>query len=229
MVSFLNNFYTEAQTLTQADFQNISKAGNLFLMRDGIPVLTKSHEELMDGSPYFSDEWKKAYLVLADKQVFKDIKVRLNLLNSQVHYLDARGKEMVPILPIKEIFLTDSALDKNYRFVHYTVFPAEIRNRQKGWYLWLLTGGADLYKMYSKSLNEQRIYGSATTRQFIETREKYFVLYDDEFYEIKKPKDLIKNFPQRSKQLEEFSKKINTKLSTEDQLVQMVEFFNSIK
>lgn len=228
MVCVLNTFFADAQPVTRADFQDI-KAGSLFYMRDGIPVLTKPHEELIDGSPFFSDGWKKAYIVLADKQVFKDIPVRLNLLNTQVHYLDAKGQEMIAIPPIKEVFITDSALEKNYRFVHYTVFQANTRNRQKSWYLWLLTGGADLYKIYSKSLNEQRLYGSATTRQFIETREKYFVLYRDEFYEIKKPKDLIKIFPQHSKQIEEFSKKINSKLSTEDQLVEMVEFFNSIK
>lgn len=113
--------------------------------------------------------------------------------------------------------------------MHHATFSPEIKNIQAGWYLWLITGKADLYKMYFKTLNEQRLYGSATTRQFIQTREKYFVLFQNQFIEVKKPKDFSKIFPQHASELSVFLKKINNQLSTEDQLIQTVEFINSLK
>ncbi len=228
IISFLISYTCEAQPATRADFQDI-KASSLFYMRDGIPVMTKLYEELMEGSPYFTNDWKKAYLVLADKQIFKDISIKLNLLDNQIHYLDVRGNEMIAVPPIKEIFISDSAVEKNYRFVHHTAFSPEIKNIQAGWYLWLITGKAELYKMYFKTLNKQRLYGSATTREFIETREKYFVLFQNKFIEIKKPKDLSKIFPQNANELFVFLKKISNQLSSEDQLIQTVEFINSLK
>ena len=95
--------------------------------------------------------------------------------------------------------------------------------------MWLVSGTASLYKRFEKDLSEFKGYGSATVEQRIKTREKYLILYNNSFLEVKKIKDVPSLLPIKKKELEEFLKnKDDQKASMEDRMVKLIEYFNSL-
>lgn len=102
---------------------------------------------------------------------------------------DEKQKEIVVTTPLKEIVLTDASGD-NFRFMHTSSFEKPVNAPKEAWYLWLYTGQASLYKTFVKNLFESKPCASATTEQRIQTTEKYLVLYNNAFFEVKKINDL---------------------------------------
>jgi hypothetical protein len=212
----------------KADFKDFV-SGSLFYSMNNEPVLTREYESLESGSPFFQDKWMKAYIVLGDKKVYKDVSSKLNLLKGTIHYLDNKGNEMIVNPAVKEIVFTSEDLAVNYRFLHHSSFLSTTKNVKSGWYQWLYSGKAGLYKYQDKKLEERKAFGSASVRQYIHTKEKYFVLLNSEFLEIQKPKDLIPLFPAHKVQLENKIKNLDRTLPLEEQLLLLVEYIQSLQ
>jgi hypothetical protein len=97
------------------------------------------------------------------------------------------------------------------------------------WYLWLLTGTASLYKIFEKNLSEQKPYGSATFEQHIKTLEKYLILYNNAFLEVKKLKEVPSVLSNKKAELEAFLKtKDDPKASMDDRFIKLIEYYNSL-
>src|SRR5690349_16709815 len=54
-----------------------------------------------EGSPYFTETYKKATIYLEDGRIAKDVRVKFDLLNNQIQYLNEKGAEMIPDLRIR--------------------------------------------------------------------------------------------------------------------------------
>jgi hypothetical protein len=74
-----------------------------------------------------------------------------------------------------------------------------------------------------------RPYGSATTEQRIKTTEKYLVLYNNAFLEVKKIKDVPSILANKKKELEVFLKNNDDqKASMDDRFVKLIEYYNTL-
>ena len=194
----------------------------------GAPFVNTKYVSLVEGSPYFKDEWLKGVIVLDNGKEFKDFTVRLNLEQNEIQYKDEKGAEMVVTSPVKELVITDAS-GENYKFVHSSALPKTASPVKEGWYLWLCSGAAGLYKSFTKTLTEQRPYNSATTEQRIKTAETYLVLYNNTFMEIKKLKEAPAVLANKKTELEEFlNSKDNKKASMDDRFTALVEYYNSL-
>jgi hypothetical protein len=211
----------------KAEFKDVV-AGSLFYSMNNEPVRTREYESLESGTPFFPEKWMKAYIVLSDNRVYKDVSSKLNLLKGDVYYLDNKGNEMIINPAVKEIIFTEDDHSVNYRFIHYSSFPLTTKNIRKGWYQWLYSGKVSLYKYADKKIEERKPYGSASVRQYIHSKEKYYIYINEEFKEIQKPKDLINLFSNHRTLLEKKVKGIDRTLPLEEQLVQLVEYSNTL-
>lgn len=194
----------------------------------GVPFVNDKYVKLVEGSPYFSNEWQTGMLVSATGQEYKGLTLKLNLYTNEVLYKDDKDIEMVATTSVNEVVLTDAA-GNNYRFIHSSALPQQEANPLKsGWYQWLCSGTASLYKYYNKLLSESTPYGSATTEQKIKTKEKYLVNYNSAFIEIGKIKNAPDVLANKKMELEIFLKEIDDRNTTmEDRFVALIQYYNS--
>jgi hypothetical protein len=217
-----------AQRVVDVSAENTKLSNQSPYVVNGSPFINEKYVRLVEGTPYFKAEWLKGVLVGETGQEYKDLLVRVDLITNEVHYQDQNGFEMVAVTPIKEIVLTDST-GNNFKLVHSTSFPKTASAIKQGWYQWLASGKATLYQFQTKGIGEIRPYGSATYEQHVSTTEKYLVLINDAFIEIKKPKDVPAILANKKKELEEWlKKKDDTRASLEDRFTAMIEYYNSL-
>jgi len=220
--------FCSAQQVIDVSKQDVHVGPNLFFVSGGEPFVTTKFVNLVEGTPYFKDEWLKGIVVDGANHEHKDIKLKIDLMDNTVHYLNETEKEFIATVPVREIVLTEES-GNNYRFVH-SIALEKVNNVGKNkWYLWFVSGTASLYKKFEKDLSEFKGYGSATVEQRIKTRDKYLILYKNSFLEVKKIKDVPSLLAGKKKELEEFLKnKDDQKASMDDRMVKLIEYYNSL-
>lgn len=224
-VSFQNGM---AQRVVDVTKEDVRVGSNYFFVAGGEPFLTAKFVNLKEGTPYFKDEWLKAILINEDNEEYRSVDVKLDLLDNKIHYLDPNGKEFISTTLIKQVIFTDAS-GFNYKFVHSSILPKGTNTEKNGWYLWLTTGTASLYKFFTKSLSEVKPYGSATFEQRIKTSESYLVHYNNTFLEIKKIKDAPSVLANKKSELQDFLKnKDNPNSSPDERFTSLIEFYNTL-
>ena len=202
--------------------------GGVLLLRSvgGEPVLGAKVVKTVEGSPFFRDEWLNTAMLMPSGVQYTNVSARLDLMANQVYYLDTRKNEFIAQAPIRELAITD-ALGRRYRFVHSRYIDAP--GLKEGWYQQLSDGTATLYKYYDKIVSSQKPYGSATEEQTIHTKEKYIMVHDGKFYELKKLRDVPNLFPAKKEALQSFvaGKELGG-LSGDEKYIALVRYYNSI-
>jgi hypothetical protein len=70
---------------------------------NGRPLSLINANYKIDGSPYYFDQYMPAEVTTMDGKVYRDVQVKINLLEHELAFLTADGKEMVSILPVKKV------------------------------------------------------------------------------------------------------------------------------
>jgi hypothetical protein len=201
---------------------------NFFLAANGTPAMNTKFTKVVEGTPYFTDEWLSSTIVLDNGREYKNIKTKVDLFDHELRYLDDKGKELIASKNIREVVLFDSVRNMNFRFFHSSSLPV-VTGLNEGWYQWLHSGNATLYKYFKKSISENKPYGSATTEQSISTAEQYLVLYNNVLLEIKRIKDAPSVLSNKKAELEAYLKtKDNKALSMDDRMTALIAYYNSL-
>jgi len=177
----------------------------------GTPFVNGKFARIVEGTPFFNEQMMRAVILIEGKE-YKNIMVRLNLLESQVNYLDDKQNEMIATTPIKEVVILDSIHNKDHRFV-FSEYIEATEKPEKDFYELLETGKAGLYKQYKKRILESKPYGSATTEQSIKTDIRFYLLLNKQWTRLKKLKELPDFFPGKRNEIQKF---INDKKLTAD-------------
>jgi len=61
-----------------------------------------------EGSPYFAEDYQPAQLTIMGGAVYNNVKVKLNLLDHLVQYLQPDGREMITEMPVQKIKFLNS-------------------------------------------------------------------------------------------------------------------------
>lgn len=228
VLSLLLTQFCFSQQVIDISKQDVRVGSNLFFVSGGEPFVRAKFVNLVEGTPYFKDEWLKGVVVDRFNYEYKNIRLKIDLAENTIHYLDDHQKEFIATVPLKEVVLADT-LGYNYKFVHTSSFENAVNATRNSWYLWLCTGNASLYKTFKKNMSEFRPYGSATAEQHIKTTEKYLILYNNAFLELKKIKDVPSILAGKKVELEEFLKtKDDPRTSMDDRMVKLIEYYNSL-
>lgn len=221
---------SSAQRVVDVSKENVAIGSHNFYSVGGEPFVNLKFVSLVEGSPYFRDKWMNATIIMPMGKEYKDIDVKLNLFDQQLHYKGENDAELVATTPIKSVIISDPSNDARYHFVHSSFIPVTTNQFiKKGWFQLLDSSKASLYKSFSKNISENKPYGSATVEQKMRTSETYLVYFNNTFLEIKKIKDAPKVLGNKEKELEEFlAKKDDKKASMDERIVALVKYYNSL-
>ena len=78
----------------------------------GTPFVNTKFARIIEGTPFFKEQMMKGAVILSEGKEYKNIMVRLNLLESQLNYMDDKQTEMVATTPIKEVIIWDTINNK---------------------------------------------------------------------------------------------------------------------
>ncbi len=193
----------------------------------GKPFVTAKFSKVIEGSPFFNEQMMHGKIISSEGKEYKDLSMRLNLLESQVNYMGNKQVEMIATSPVKEIVLSDTVqkTDHHFIFSEYIEIPDK---PEKGFYELLETGKAELYKQHKKTLLESKPYGSATIEQKIQTEIRYFTLVNGQWIRIKKMKDLTTAFYKKNKEISKFITEKNISENSESNFESITAYYNSL-
>ncbi|MGZ5191395.1 MAG: hypothetical protein ACXWCZ_10270 [Flavisolibacter sp.] len=218
-----------AQKVVDVSKENVNIGGGIFYSVGGNPFVNAKFVNLIEGTPYFRKDWMNANLIMPLGKEYKDVEVKLNLFDQQVHYKGEKDIEIVATSPIKEVILFDELNDSRYHFIHSSFIPVTTEQPKKEWFQRLDSGTASVYKTFTKEISENKPYGSATVEQKMRTIETYLIHYNNTLLEIKKIKDAPKILANKEKELEEFmSKKDDKKAPMDERVRALIKYYNSI-
>jgi hypothetical protein len=193
----------------------------------GAAYMGVKYNAIVEGSPYFREEWMKVSIKGKDGVTYGSPRARFNIVDNNMIFLDAGDKEMVTSLSFTEIRLTDSGTGKTYHLVDASHFPSTALVKA-GWYEVLCTGEVSLYKHISKSISESRPMYSASSEQRINTSEAFLIIRKGTSTPLK-PKDLATVLGDKKKEMEEFLKRPEVRvLPVDTRLKLAVEYYNSL-
>ena len=210
---------------------NVDKTDNIplnsFFTVSGSPVVTARFVRLVAGTPYFSENWMKGVALSANGDRYRSPKVRLDLLDHQLYFLNDKEQEFVCTTPMKELTLTDTVSGTSYQFVHASAMPFSVT--KKGWYQVLEKGKVPLYRHFTKILNENMPYGSSVSEQKITTSEDFLLGYNGVLHSTKKPKDVPAILSDKKAELEKYlATDVLKKGTNAEKMAALVAYYSSL-
>jgi hypothetical protein len=183
------------------------------------------------GSPYFTDEYKYANILLTSGRVFANVKMRIDLAAQQAFIITSNGIEAnMGGGMVKEITYADTTVNDgiiSYKF--QTGFPAIDKQTKNNFYLVLVEGRCNFLKLILKKVTERRNDFVNGTIVDYETYEDYYFFAKGVMKRIKKDKDFIlAELSDKQAEVNQYilSNKIN--LRNQEQLVKLVAYYNSL-
>lgn len=213
------------QRVVDVDKAGGSPVRGFFYTVAGEPVSTAKYVRVIEGTPFFSEEWMKGSALMADGNYYGYYPMRLDLVSGEVYFKNESGAEFIATKPINELFLADTILNREYHFVHSSAFVSA-KAPGPGWYLLLYEGPqASLFKKLNKNIRETRPYGSATYEQTITTTPSYFLFYASSFHRVKKFSDIPDMLKDKSQPLRVFINKNRLTGKTDADFVVLLEHY----
>ena len=221
------SFNSFSQKVIDVDKQTGSaNVFNSFYTVAGTPFVNAKFARVVEGTPFFKENMMKGAIILSEGREYKNILVRINLLDGQVNYID-KQVELVASSPIKEVVLWDTLNGKDYRFV-FSGYIDAAEKPEKDYYELLQTGKVEFYKQHKKKLTEFTPYGSATVEQRIQTNSKYYVLKDKQWKEIRKIKELVTLLSDKSTEISKYIKDNQISGDNQSNFEKIIAYYNSL-
>jgi hypothetical protein len=221
-----------AQKTIDVDKESNANTGamNHFYTVAGNPFVMTKFSRVVSGSPFFDDKLMKGAIILSGGKEYKNILVRVNLLETQVNYYDNKQKiEMVASTPVREVVLWDTINNKDYRFVNAEYIQVQTEKKpEKDFYELLQAGKVELYKQHKKLMAESRPYGSATFEQTIETKQMFYILYNGSWTRIKTMKGLTDMLSDKRPEISKFISTYQLSGDNQQNYEAIVAYYNSL-
>jgi hypothetical protein len=214
--------------VSTTDFNSRASNGDANVVVNGLVYSPFKFVRVTAGTPFFKEEWMKGTLVVDGGKAYSNLWLRLNLLDNEINYKDAKGQEMVATSPIKYITLTDSAAGAKYDFVRGAQFGIGDNILAKTFFQVLVNDNkVSLCRQITKRIHEAIAYGTATTEQDIVTVNFYYVRMNGNFSRFKWD-DWQEIFKDKKDQLSAFIKTNHLKGKTEEDFTKLVKYYNTL-
>lgn len=123
-----------------------------------------------EGSPYFAEDYQPAQLTIMGGAVYNNVKVKLNLLDHLVQYLQPDGREMITEMPVQKIKFLNSGN------IILQSFGGPLNMAGADIYQVLDTGHIQLLKKITIAFRDSQNYNEASTTRIFEHKESYYSL-----------------------------------------------------
>lgn len=215
-----------AQKVVDVSKENLPLTSNLFYTVAGVPFSNYKYVKLVEGSPYFNENWMRGRIMMSKGSVYDSILVRIDLMENALHYLDKEGNEMVATSPVKTIWLSDDITGKNYQFDHSQYMQLDALP-DPAWYQVLDSGRVILYKKHIKTINEDKPYSSALVEQKMVTTFTYLLKVNNVLFPVKKLKDLPNLLQDKREELTTFILNKSLAGRSEENYIDLISYYNS--
>ncbi len=193
----------------------------------GDPVIRAKFTRLVEGSPYFENNWMLGSVVIEDKH-YEKILMRVNIFDRTLEFRDNNGQEMTCNMPIRQVVLTDSIQKLRYIFQSSNFLPANPDLKPNTWLQLLADGKTAVYKFHKKHLTEIRPYGSATYEQRISTTNVYYLLLNDQWVRVKKFSEIPSILSARKDQLTKFIQANSLNGKDDYHFARLISYYNTL-
>lgn len=227
LLFFLLAFTSFAQKVIDVGKSTLpNTAGSLYSV-GGQPFQNFKYVKVVDGTPYFKEDWMGGKVIMSGGFAYDSIYLRLDLMDHSVHYLEPGGREMLAAPGIKAVILSDSGTGKKYQFIHSSYLTVSGKT-EPGWYQLIAEGKATLLKRFVKTINETKPYGSGTTEQTIVTFSSYFLLEETVLTPVKKFKDLPNMVKDKKEELRAYIGTKNLSGRSDADYADLISYYNSL-
>lgn len=215
-------FNASAQQRTDVNsVDNLSGQG-LYYAINGEPFVGSKFSKVVEGSPFFKDEWMKGSVTLNQGKQYHNLSLKVNLLEGTLIFLNDKNVEIEITTPIREVILTDIMNGDVFRFVHSTFI---CNAGGKSWYNILDSGQVQLLRNEKRILVENKPYGSATIEQYIRNQPDYYILSAGRCFKVKNTAELYKKLAELRPGFKIASP--GNKSKDEKDLIQLSQLFNT--
>jgi hypothetical protein len=182
------------------------------------------------GTPYLTEDWKPATLLIREKDVFTNIPVKLDLVKQEVHFMSQKGVEMVlPPGLIRELFIVDSSAEGTVKYHFKSRYPALESQNEQTLYLVLSSGKMELLKYLRKKVRTQKNDVSGEVSKELVTYEDYYLQVSGTIVSIKRSKDFfLGKMEDRKKEMEDYLQKNKISFKSEADLQKLVDHYNAL-
>jgi len=206
----------------QNPFMNDGNGRPLYLRTNYIP----------EGSPYLYDEFCTAEITTMAGKVYTDVKVKFDLIEKELIYLDDKNESMVTSTPIKKIKLSSFVNNETFHeAVTIESHNMAINSPNTPVYAVLEDGNAKLYKQMLVTYTDLKKYGEATiTRTFKRVENFYAVLPGkDTVIRIEKNKTAVAAlFGDKQASINSFIEQQKLKCKSQADLIAVFKYYNSL-
>src|ERR1044072_5559525 len=74
----------------------------------GTPFVMAKFSRVVEGSPFFISEMMHGSIISSEGKEYRNVLIRLNLLETQVNYLSEKQIEFIASTPIREVVIWDT-------------------------------------------------------------------------------------------------------------------------
>ncbi|HEY4111531.1 hypothetical protein [Puia sp.] len=181
------------------------------------------------GTPFFKEQFMKGVLFDDGGGRYRCNAVRINLLDNEINFLGADGKEMVSSSPIRRIVLADSTTGDKYYFVWgWELTPAD-RSLEKVWFQILVNDETSLCRQIKKKIHETPAYGTATTDEDILSIDAWYLHKHGALIPVKNWQDLQDQLQDQKALLTQYIHDHHLKGKSADDFTQLVTAYNAAK
>lgn len=225
LVSFVHA--AAQQKVANVDKDEVSPLASPFFLLGGEPFSLVKYVKVVDGSPYFREDWMPGVIVLPHGTRYDSLQLKLDLLANEVHYQDPKGNELITNNEIRELWLNDPATGTIHHFVHASYFDPAVQ-APGGWYEQLLAGKAWLFKRIVKQITETKPYSASVAEQRISSVNQYLVLHGKQLTPIKSISAFPPLFPEKRSALEQFIAAEKLKGKSDKDYISLVTYYNGL-
>lgn len=212
-----------AQQTIDVGKEDVNPMSGLFTAVGGEPVSFARYVKVVDGTPYFSEDWMNGTLVMPSGKKFDSVQVKIDLLADEVHYKDKAGNALIATSRLREIWLKDATGARKFHFVHSSHIGSGT-----GWHLLLTDGRAILLKKLVKEIIETKPYGSSVTEQRIQTSSRYFILLNNQLLTVKSLSAIPDLLPDQGDALRQYISTNKLKGKSDGDYISLISYYNSL-
>jgi hypothetical protein len=222
------------QVNAQSFIQQNTQGGNSFANDiSGRPLYLKT-EYRSQGSPYLFEDYCVAEVTAQNGKVYEGIRVKININENKLLYMNKDGTEMIAISPVQKVRLMPHSHVEATHGEMILLSPGKAINiGGSPIYQLLVEGKANLYKQIIIDYTDSKGYSEATITRVFNRKERFFARMpgvDTSLQKVEKNKTALPAlFPNYQETISTFisTQKLNCK--SEKDLVAVFRFFNALE
>jgi len=191
----------------------------------GKPFVELKYTDIQ-GSPFFSDIWLNGSVKMNDGTIYKDVKLKYNQVEQLLMFQNKSGADMNFVDPVKEF----SMLQNGKPVVFRNGFKPAEGVTANTYYRVLADGETPLLKKTVKKIIEMKEYNSATTTKKFQEINTFYLVKNNLPLKIKRDKKaFLETLGDRNTELDVFMKSNNINFKSDEDLIRLTIYYNSLK